>query len=126
MLNLKGMRNKANMTQGKVAELLNISTETYSSWEREKYDLSFVQAIQLADLFNCSLDELAGRKRATVLTMEEPPVRTRIRNAFDQLNHAGREALAQVAELYLKTPAFVDSPSGGKSGGGHTIQQVAG
>lgn len=65
------MRNRAKLNQQQVADALGIPKGRYGDWERETTTLNLKDAIRLADLFNCSLDELAGHE---VRTRERPPV----------------------------------------------------
>jgi DNA-binding XRE family transcriptional regulator len=59
---LREMRNRAKLNQQQVADALGIPKGRYGDWERETTTLNLKDAIELADLFNCTLDELAGRK----------------------------------------------------------------
>jgi DNA-binding XRE family transcriptional regulator len=59
---LREMRNRAKLNQQQVADALGIPKGRYGDWERETTTLNLKDAIELADLFNCSLDELAGHE----------------------------------------------------------------
>lgn len=61
MFAIKEMRQRAGLTQAQVAEVLGMSTKGYYKWEHEERDISMKDAITLARLFDCTLDELAGR-----------------------------------------------------------------
>lgn len=58
---LKEMRMKAGLTQEQVAQQLNTAQHQIHKYETGKQELSFARAIDLADLYHCTLDELAGR-----------------------------------------------------------------
>ncbi|MFD2727854.1 helix-turn-helix transcriptional regulator [Enterococcus camelliae] len=45
------------MTQNKVAEVLHVSTQAVSNWERGKGYPDIQNILQLSDLFDVSLDE---------------------------------------------------------------------
>lgn len=60
---LKECRKKAGLTQEQVAEALNTAQYQIHKYESGKQELSFARAIDLADLYNVSLDELAGREK---------------------------------------------------------------
>lgn len=124
-MRLEECRAKTGLRQQDVADILGISLQAYGSYERETRSLSFNRAIQLADLFGCTLDELAGRqvKRAEIVPMPETPIHARMRQTFTQLNHQGREALAEMADSFLRVPAFVDG--GGEHKGRDTALQAA-
>lgn len=58
---LKQARKAAGMTQMQVAEALNTAQYQIHKWETEKQEISLARAIDLADLYRCTLDDLAGR-----------------------------------------------------------------
>ena len=59
---LKGLRKAKNISQGVLAEKLNISLKTVSHWETGYTEPSITQLIEIADYFEVSLDELLGRE----------------------------------------------------------------
>ena len=61
MFQIKKMREKAGMDQQQVADSLGVTKRRYGGWEREEREINLRDAIRLADLFGCTLDELAGR-----------------------------------------------------------------
>ena len=61
MLNLNNARTAAGLLQRQAADHLGITLSQYQKYEYGKSMPSFDTAIKLADLFNCSLDDLAGR-----------------------------------------------------------------
>ena len=58
---LKELRKAHNMTQVKLAELLNISQGAITNWERGKTCPDFENLLRLADIYGISIDELLGR-----------------------------------------------------------------
>ena len=60
--NLKSLRKAEGYNQQQLAEKLNISIKTVSHWETGYSQPSIEQLIQLADIFDITLDELTGRK----------------------------------------------------------------
>lgn len=61
-LQLKRLRYQAGFkTQADLAAALGMNPRTYASWEREEVGLSLKEARRLAEVLECSLDELAGR-----------------------------------------------------------------
>lgn len=58
---LKECRKKAGYTQMQVAEELNTAQFQVHKWETGKQEISLARAIDLADLYKVTLDELAGR-----------------------------------------------------------------
>jgi len=60
---LKEIRTSKGLTQIKLAECLNISPRVYNRWERGDATPHFDTIVQLAEILQVSLDELAGRKK---------------------------------------------------------------
>ena len=59
---LKHKRERKELTQCEVAKKLGTSNETVFRWEHDMVLPSLINLISLADVFQCSLDELVGRK----------------------------------------------------------------
>lgn len=59
--NLKNIRKENGLTQKEVAEKLNISQRTYSDYETDKTEPTMEVLLNIANLFNVSVDELLGR-----------------------------------------------------------------
>ncbi len=60
VLKLKELREKANMTQRDVAEMLNISQQGYCGWETGKRFPSGKKILQLCQIFKCTPNDLFG------------------------------------------------------------------
>jgi transcriptional regulator with XRE-family HTH domain len=61
--NLIEFRKKAKMTRGEIAEKLKLSTVTIGAYENGVREPNFEKMIELANLFNVSLDDFFGHKR---------------------------------------------------------------
>ena len=61
MFAIKAIRERCGLDQQEVADSLGITKRRYGNWEREDREINLRDAIRLADLFGCTLDELAGR-----------------------------------------------------------------
>lgn len=61
-MRLRELRNKNGMTQNDLASKLNVSGQTILNWENGIYEPKINQLIELADLFNVSVDYLIERK----------------------------------------------------------------
>ena len=94
-MNFGKCRKNAGFTQETAASNLSVATVTYGNWERETSSPSLQQAVEVADLFGCSLDELAGRNIA------DPAVEPIVK-AFSRSNPEGREMIAAFAEFVSK------------------------
>lgn len=57
-INLKHYRNKAKMSQDKIAELTGFSKAYISNVESAKHNISLVNAIKFATIVNKTVDEL--------------------------------------------------------------------
>lgn len=62
---LKELRKSKRITQEQLAEKLDISRSKVSSWETNKRDMSITEAIELANIYEISLDNLFGINRIT-------------------------------------------------------------
>ena len=60
-LQMKSIRIKQGLKQEEAATLCGIPTRRWGSYERGERGLSLEDACQIADVLECSLDELAGR-----------------------------------------------------------------
>lgn len=56
----KNLREDLDLSQKDVAKLLNVSRATVNRYENDKYDMKFTYAIELAKIYNVSLDYIAG------------------------------------------------------------------
>ena len=64
----KNLREDLGLTQDEVAQLLNVSRATVNRYENDRYDMKLTYAIELAKVYNVSLDYIAG------LTNERKPL----------------------------------------------------
>lgn len=61
-MRLRELRNKHSLTQSEIAQNLGVTSQTILNWENGIYEPKINQLIQLADLFNVSVDYLIERK----------------------------------------------------------------
>lgn len=57
-------RREACLSQVKVSKILNISNATYSLKENGKADFTLSEAIKLAELFSCTLNDLFQKEES--------------------------------------------------------------
>ena len=63
-MRIRELRNKSGLTQNEIASKLGVSGQTILNWENGIYEPKINQLIQLADLFNVSVDYLIERKNS--------------------------------------------------------------
>ena len=99
---LKLLRSARNITQARLAELLDISPRVYNRWEKGNSTPHFDTIIKIADILQVSIDEFAGRK--------EPSTKLMIRNhqlhslcqKVDQLPDQDQQALVIMMDSLVK------------------------
>ena len=67
---LKELREKKEMSQAELANILDVAQQTVASWEKEKSSPNYGILIKLADYFNVSTDILLGRSGKTTIPSE--------------------------------------------------------
>lgn len=74
-IRLQELRKRRNMTQAELGKAVGVSMRKVSGWERSETDITLVDAARVADVLDCTLDELAGRdfpkSAANALTTDE-------------------------------------------------------
>lgn len=66
-MKLKQLRENKKMTQKYLAEKLNVSSQTILNWENGIYEPNISQLIELANIFNVSIDYLVERKSINMI-----------------------------------------------------------
>ena len=56
----KNLREDLDLTQEEIAAMLNVSRATVNRYENDRYDMKLTYAIELAKVYNVSLDYIAG------------------------------------------------------------------
>lgn len=95
MFAIKEMRQRSGLTQAQVADALGMSTKGYYKWEHAERDISLKDAIALADLFACTLDELAGRVPPSASRLDDDE--RAIVDEWRSTDERGRAAIMAVA-----------------------------
>lgn len=75
------LRNQHNLSQGDLANKLNVSRQSISKWENNNSTPDLDKIIKLAEIFNVSLDELIKNEEK-----ESPVVNTPERNPINKTN----------------------------------------
>lgn len=60
-MRFREIRKESGLSVSAVASMLGVDSSTYRKWELETNAISLDMAIRCADIFGCSLDDLAGR-----------------------------------------------------------------
>lgn len=66
------LRNEKNLSQGELADVLNVSRQSISKWENNMAVPDLDKLIKLCDVFEISLDELVGREELEKSTNPAP------------------------------------------------------
>lgn len=99
---LRLLRESRQLTQIRLAELLEINPRVYNRWERGTAIPQFDTVLRIADILQVSLDELAGRSVSTT----EPKIHnTELLNLYEQVDSlpdASQQALVLVIDGMVK------------------------
>lgn len=89
MNRIKELRKKQHMSQIRLSIELEVSQETISAYEQEKYYPSFQTLVKLSDIFGTSIDYLMGLTDVETpsLSADNPTVV----EIFNQLNYTQKE-----------------------------------
>ena len=79
------------------AEHIGMSVRTYTNYEQGITALTLEKAWEFADALDCSLDELAGRKRPRKAFSD--PEQEALNGYYECMNETGRSALVESARL---------------------------
>ncbi len=69
--NIKELRIKKGMTQKDLANILNVTAQAVSRWENNEVEPSISTINQMAELFDCSIDELFGKTKKEDVKSDE-------------------------------------------------------
>ena len=64
-MEIKRLREAAGLRQYELAERMGVKQASVSAWESGQAMPSAANLVKLADILDCTVDELLGRKRAT-------------------------------------------------------------
>lgn len=101
-LQLKRLRKQAGLTQAELAQKIGTTLRVVSAWERGETDLPLDFAIEIANVFHCSLDALAGRDQRPSFS---DPGQEQLNYSYESLNEHGKDTLKQVARSMELDPA---------------------
>lgn len=99
---LRKYRRNEGLTQQQMADRLGVKKRTYGSWERDEAEMSFPWACACADILNCTLDELAGRKPTREYT---DPRQEQLNGCYESLNDESKTDVANMVKSIAADPA---------------------
>ena len=102
---LRQLREERNITQTRLAELLNVLPRVYNRWERGVAVPHWGTIVKIADILNVSLDELAERgdlKDFDTVKKARNPELHRLYREVDQLSDKDQKALIIVLDSFVK------------------------
>ena len=84
------------------AEHIGMSVGTYTQYEQGQIGLSLEKAWEFADILDCTLDELAGRKRRSRSFAD--PRKEELMGHYDSLNEKSKTDLVGFAKSFAADP----------------------
>ncbi len=113
---LRQLRSERNITQARLAQLLNISARVYNRWETGDAAPHFDTVVRIADALQVSLDELAGRKELTSDIVLRNPELHELVQQVDQLPDGDQQALIAVMDGLVKRTQIAKMKISGQRG----------
>ena len=102
---LRQLRSERNITQIRLAELLDVNPRVYNRWKTGVAIPYWGTIVKIADILNVSLDELAERSELkdsdAVMKIRNPELH-RLYQKADQLSDEDQKALLVVLDSLLK------------------------
>lgn len=107
MLKLRELRLEHNISQEKLAKIINVKNYTIGNWEQERSEPSIDEIVALADYFQISTDELLGRKNFATGNIEIVGEKINDKEkqlllAFRNLDQDGQTAFLDIADNLSK------------------------
>lgn len=119
----KRARQKANLTQAALSQIIHVSQGSISQWETGATSPDIKTMIALADLYGISMDELIGRTVPGGIIKDVPDERDdlsvnekKLVKDFRALNVSGQNALLNVAESLAQNPPMTKEAAGSQAG----------
>lgn len=101
-LQLKRIRKMRGVKQGEIARELGVKTSRYGTWERGERNMSFPQACAIADILDCTLDEIAGREPVREYT---DPRQEQLNGCYESLNEESKTQVSEMVKSIAADPA---------------------
>lgn len=99
---LRLLRETRQITQARLASLLEVDPRVYNRWERGTATPQFDTVVRIADILQVSLDELAGRSATISAPKIHNPELLNLYQQVDGLPDAEQQALILVIDGLVK------------------------
>lgn len=97
MNRIKEFRQQAGLKQKDLADMLSVKQGTVSGWEVGRREPDFDSLKRMADIFNCSIDELLGQKEKPVVKDDG------LNQKLERLSDRNLQRLEEYIDLLLET-----------------------
>lgn len=117
--NLQEMRKRAGYKSARAfAEKIGMSLNTYNNYEQGATKLTLEKAWEFADVLECSLDELAGRRWPPEDLASIDPRRRAMIESYDALTDDGKTLASEMVASVARDPLRRADAAGGSAGHG--------
>jgi transcriptional regulator with XRE-family HTH domain len=99
---LRLLRESRQITQARLAALLEVDPRVYNRWERGTATPQFDSVVRIADILQVSLDELAGRSTSITDPKIHNSELSNLYQQVDSLPDASQQALVLVIDGMVK------------------------
>lgn len=116
--NLQEMRKRAGYKSARAfAEKIGMSLNTYNNYEQGATKLTLEKAWEFADVLECSLDELAGRRWPPEDLASIDPRRRAMIESYDSLTDDGKTLASEMVASVARDPLRRADTAGGAGAG---------
>lgn len=95
---IRTLRQESGMTQVAIAKRLNVRPTTYNSWERNASMPKHEKVLELADLFETTLDYMYGRTQDRKVTLDEYKMEQMVDNKILRILGLTKEEIAGLSK----------------------------
>ena len=100
-LNLKNLRREKAMTQQQLADAVGATKRQIGAWERGENDIPMDFAVSIADVFDCTVDQIAGRSYTVPVLTLDWTERTIVR-LFRSMDDSTKELFIETARKFAR------------------------
>lgn len=109
-LQLAALRESNHLTQTELAAKVGATLRKVSAWERGETPIRLEDAAMIADVFGCTLDELAGRDFPAPEYSD--PRQAELNRCWDECEEGDRTAILRVAKSFAAQEKSDGAPPG--------------